>query len=50
MRGGVYINRNSDLCYLDTVNWRAIVSEKYHHAITIDVRETLNAAFLLNEL
>ena len=37
LRGGVKIEKNSDLCYVDTVNWEAIVTEKYHSLISIDV-------------
>jgi hypothetical protein len=37
LRGGVRIEKNSDLCYVDTVNWEAIVTKKYHSLIAIDV-------------
>ena len=39
LRGGVRIEKNSDLCYVDTVFWEAIVTKKYHSLISIEVSQ-----------
>ena len=41
LRGAVKIEKNSDLCYVDTVDWKAIVSKDYHESMSIDVRSTV---------
>ena len=37
LRGGVNIEKNNDLCYVDTIDWKKIVTPKYHSQIVIDV-------------
>jgi hypothetical protein len=45
LRGAVKIEKNSDLCYVDTVNWEAIVNEKYHSLIHIEVNASSSLDF-----
>ena len=37
LNGGVRIQRNRDLCYVKTIDWKKIVSKKYHQNIVIEV-------------
>ena len=39
LNGGVRIQRNRDLCYVKTIDWKKIVSKKYHQNIVIEVRK-----------
>ena len=39
LKGGVRIEKNRNLCYVNTINWKSIVSERYHQNIHIEENE-----------
>lgn len=39
LRGGVRIEKNRNLCYVNTISWETIVSERYHPNIHIEENE-----------
>jgi hypothetical protein len=40
LKGGVRIEKNRMLCFVNTISWESIVTEKYHQNIHIEVRQT----------
>lgn len=38
LHGGVRIRKNPKLCYVQTIDWKRIVSKPYHGMIMISVR------------
>ncbi len=40
LRGGVRIEKNRNLCYVNTISWGTIVSPKYHDSIHIEVQNS----------
>ena len=40
LKGGVRIEKNRMLCFVNTISWESIVTEKYHQNIHIEVRKT----------
>ena len=38
LKGGVRIEKNRMLCFVNTISWESIVTEKYHQNIHIEVR------------
>jgi hypothetical protein len=42
LRGGVRIIKNPLLCYVDTLDWKAIVAEPFYDKITIQDNEASN--------
>ena len=42
LRGGVRVEKNRNLCYVNTVNWKRIVSPAYYQDIHIEENEMVN--------
>ena len=42
LRGGVRVEKNRNLCYVNTVNWKRIVSSAYYQDIHIEENEMVN--------
>ena len=45
LRGGVRIEKNYRLCYVNTINWKEILSDAYHENIHIHVSKFMTCVF-----